>query len=154
MRRALQKWEQKRDPEGYKARFEKSTAGRRLRNRAGKLNKPLPKPKPVEECTETKPCATCGVVKPLNLFIVQSRNKDGRGAHCLECHRPVKRAEHSDQRVKNGLAATGNRRCCECKQEKPSGVEWREIHGTGRVFICSECDPLLGDSFDSQFVRL
>lgn len=36
MLKALREWDKRRNPESYKARFERSTAGRRLRNRGKK----------------------------------------------------------------------------------------------------------------------
>ena len=35
---------------------------------------------------ETKVCTICGQELPLEDFVKNNRNKDGRGGHCKKCH--------------------------------------------------------------------
>lgn len=50
-----------------------------------------------------KTCSICGVIKPLDMFSVESRNKDGRGCQCKACRRkaqsktrPLHRDAHNE----------------------------------------------------------
>lgn len=124
-----------------------------------------------------KKCSKCGVVKPIDLFYVESRRPDGRMCHCSECHKVAQipgqvrykatdkyRAALRRRRLRNkfGLSVAefdslfeAQGFCCAiCKSKKPHGRFARfhvdHDHRTDEVrgLLCNRCNIGLGMFLD------
>lgn len=84
----------------------------------------------------TKKCARCGVVKPLDEFVLSSDRRDGRGCYCRPCHRARTRERYASLPVvERGDSAP--KLCENCGHEKPRSEF--NVHRSTRDGLHAKC---------------
>jgi hypothetical protein len=114
--------------------------------------------------SEAKRCAHCGEIKPLDEFVRNRRNKDGRGSYCYPCHRAKGRAhierkggtrgyhlaarygiteEHFDR-----MAERQGGLCAVCRERPGTHVDHDHETAQVRGLLCYPCNAAVGNLSD------
>lgn len=107
-----------------------------------------------------KPCTRCKVIKRIDEFYADKRNRDGRMSYCIECFGRKQTNTHRQRKYgittsdyEEMLEAQGGR-CTICHEESKLVIDHCHRGGQVRSLLCDRCNRLLGIVDDNQSLLL